>query len=93
MFVKLSILVNMADSFAFVDGSNIPHTDGVDVSLMGWPNRCWVLPHILCPGSCCQKVDLAYFVPVVTLMRMTPWDCPPLKVGSSSGQGTRWPLT
>ena len=38
-------------------------------------------------------VDLVYFVPGVTLIRMTCWDLPPLKVGSSSICGTGWPLT
>ena len=51
----------------------------------GWQ----VLPLILLPGSHCGKVNLAYFVLVVTLMRMTLQDCPLWKIGSSSGCGAR----
>ena len=64
-----------------------------EVICMHWVGRWWVLPQILCPGSHHGKVDLAYFMPVVMLMRMTHWDHPPLKAGSSSGHGTGWPLT
>ena len=38
------------------------------------------------------EVNLACFVPVVTLMRMTHQDLPLLKVGSYSDHGARWPL-
>ena len=62
---------------------------GRGVSQMRWANRCQVLPLILHPGSHHGKVDLMYFVPMVALMRMTHWDLPPLKVGSSSVCGAR----
>ena len=69
------------------------HTDGMGVSPMRQFDRCQTLPYILHPGSHLGKVDLVYFVLMVTLMRMTHWDLPLLKAGSSSGLGTRWPLT
>ena len=71
----------------------VPPSDPPSESiLMGWPNGHWILPEILCPGSHHGKVNLAYFMLVVMLMGMAHWDLPPLKVGSSSGHGTRWPL-
>ena len=63
------------------------------ISTMGQPNECQILPWILHPGSHLGKVDLGYCVQAVTLRRMTHQDLPPLKAGSSSGCGTRWPLT
>ena len=66
---------------------------GWGVSPMRWTNRHWVLPQVLHPGSHHGKDDLVYFVPVITLIRMTHQDLPLLKVGSSSAHGTGWPLT
>ena len=57
----------------------------------GWPNECQILPWNLYPGSHLGKVDLGYFVQEVMLRRMTHWDLPLLKAGSSSGCGTGWP--
>ena len=38
------------------------------------------------------KIDLAHFMLVVMLMRMTHLDLPPLRVGSLSIHGSRWRL-